>query len=762
MRPGCIVNIIFKTVNDKGGYGGYLSYMDRAEAVVDKEHGMTYEGYTNYMGNEEKSHGLFTEDKDALESIEKRKLQDVYKIAYERGSLLWQPIISFDNAWLEENHIYNSEKNIVDEAKLREATRNYMRVLIEKENLGNAVWSAAIHYNTDNIHIHIGLVELTPTRNADGRQVNGKAMEKGLFKMKNIEQSKSRFVNIILDQKKENEIINTIMRETIIKGKKDIRMVDEEKFYEPFLRIYEKLPDDRRTWKYGMNAMKDLRPELDKLSKMYIEKYHKDSFQELLRRIVRQQTMYARAYGTKNESEKYLQNKLEDLYKRLGNTILDEMREFDKKMRCSSKEKDRIKKNVNDFKKYQEGRQHEWNKKYEEAFKCYSEAAEMGNQFAQYKVGMMYLNGSGCDTDIKAGMKWLERSIERDEGKKVPVASYYMLGRLYEKDGQYEAAFKYYAKGNEFESQTPDIKYRLGKLYLEGKGCQKDVLKGIELLKEASEHQDARASFLLGKIYEENKNSEKALQYYQKCIDKSSDIAMYKSGKIYIDRKNDKQDVQRGIILLEKAANQGNVQAMYLLGRIYEQTEDYQKAFEYYLKSADKAHEFGQYKTGKMYVEGKGCKKDIKKGIELLKKASDRGNVMAAYSLGKAYEQKGDFEKAFKEYQKSADASYSWGQFKVGTMYLNGMGCKKNVTEGVKWLEESADNGNKYAEVALYRRGRVDNSVKSGVSDLKRAMRQLQHSMKSEYEIFRNIQEYDFEFDKAMQRRESEYEYHRY
>lgn len=763
MRPGCIVNIKFKTVNDEGGYGGYLSYMDRAEAVGGKEHGMTYEGYTDYMGNEEKSHGLFTEDKDVLASIEKRKMQDIYKVAYERGSLLWQPIISFDNAWLEENHIYNSEKNILDEAKLREATRNYMRVLIEKENLGNPVWSAAIHYNTDNIHIHVGLVELTPTRNADGRQVNGKAMEKGLFKMKNIEQSKSRFVNIILDQKKENEIINTIMRETIIKGKKDMRMVEEEKFYEPFLQIYEKLPEDRRTWKYGMNAMKNLRPELDKLSKMYIETYHKDSFKELVTRIVRQQTTYARAYGTKSEAGKYLQNKIGDLYQRLGNAILDEMRDFDKKMRYSSKEKDKsekIKKTVNkdEFKRYQEGKQYEWNKKYDEAFRCYSEAAEMGNKFAQYKVGMMYLNGSGCNADIEAGTKWIEKSIEKNDGQKIPAASYYVLGRLYERDGQYEAAFKYYDKGNEAGTPISDIKYRLGKLYLEGKGCKKDVLKGIGLLKEASENQDVRASFLLGKIYEENKNSEKALQYYQKSIDKSSD-------KIDTDHKNDEGDqknVQSGIALLKQASTQGSVQATYLLGKIYEQDENYEKAFEYYSKSAGEAHELGQYKTGKMYVEGKGCKKNINKGIEFLKKASDQGNVVATYSLGKAYEQKGDFEKAFTEYQKSADASYSWGQFKVGTMYINGMGCKKNVSEGVKWLEKSSANGNKYAEIALYRRGRVGSSVKSGVTDLKRAMRQLRHSMKSEYETFRNIQEYDFEFDKAMQRRELEYEHHKY
>ena len=36
--------------------------------------------------------------------------------------------------------------------------------MLEKENLQNSVWSGAIHYNTDNIHIHVATVEPSPLR----------------------------------------------------------------------------------------------------------------------------------------------------------------------------------------------------------------------------------------------------------------------------------------------------------------------------------------------------------------------------------------------------------------------------------------------------------------------------------------------------------------------------------------------------------------------------------------------------------------------
>ena len=92
MSAGCILNLKFRTVDQEKSFSGYINYMDRAEARGDS---MDYEGYTDYMGNPEKSHGLFTADKDHLETADIKKLKEIYNIAYDRGSILWQPIISW-------------------------------------------------------------------------------------------------------------------------------------------------------------------------------------------------------------------------------------------------------------------------------------------------------------------------------------------------------------------------------------------------------------------------------------------------------------------------------------------------------------------------------------------------------------------------------------------------------------------------------------------------------------------------------------------
>ena len=80
-------------------------------------------------------------------------------------------------------------------------------------------------------------------------------------------------------------------------------------------------------WKYGTNVIKPLREQIDALSKEYIEKYHKDDFEKLQKKLELQERRYIEAYGG---SSRQMENKIDDLYKRLGNSILSQIREFDK------------------------------------------------------------------------------------------------------------------------------------------------------------------------------------------------------------------------------------------------------------------------------------------------------------------------------------------------------------------------------------------------------------------------------------------------
>ena len=117
---------------------------------------------------------------------------------------MWQDVFSFDNEWLEKNGLYDSKSHTVDEEKVIAAVRSTMNELKKKENLDGLVWSASLHYNTDNIHVHIASVEPNPTR------------ERGKRKPKTLVDMKSKFLNKLLDQQLEYKKINDIIRNNII------------------------------------------------------------------------------------------------------------------------------------------------------------------------------------------------------------------------------------------------------------------------------------------------------------------------------------------------------------------------------------------------------------------------------------------------------------------------------------------------------------------------------------------------------------------
>ena len=101
IKAGVIVkNRFCKPSSSK--YNQYINYMDRPEAVR-TEHTMEYDLYADYMGNPEKTTGLFTAEKNRLTEAESKEMKKRFAAAQEKGSLMWQTVISFDNSWLKEN-----------------------------------------------------------------------------------------------------------------------------------------------------------------------------------------------------------------------------------------------------------------------------------------------------------------------------------------------------------------------------------------------------------------------------------------------------------------------------------------------------------------------------------------------------------------------------------------------------------------------------------------------------------------------------------
>lgn len=312
----------------KKTFGDYINYIDRDEAVRN-DNLSKFSLYNDYMGNSEKTTGLFTENKDFLSQNEKKELKDIFKTAQENESVMWQHVISFDNRWLLQNGLINRKYDCVNERKLKEITRIAMQQLQKSENLENAVWSAAIHLNTDNIHIHIAMVEPIPMRQKKNDEIRGK------LKASSFKEVKSKIVNNVLSQQKENEIINNIIRNSIIANKKKKMFIKDEEYLKLFKEVISELPEDRRQWYYGYNSIKHLLPKIDKMTEIFLENEYKDEWNELKILLDKQQEKYRTAYGIPKDTSKagYTENKIKDAKYRLGNVILRQMREFDKEER---------------------------------------------------------------------------------------------------------------------------------------------------------------------------------------------------------------------------------------------------------------------------------------------------------------------------------------------------------------------------------------------------------------------------------------------
>lgn len=297
-------------------FKSYIDYIDRDEAVRNYKF-EDYSLYNDYMDNPSKSGSLFTADKDFLNNDERNNLKDYFMIAQENDSLMWQDVFSFDNDWLEKEGLYDKKTKILNEKKIIEAVRSSMNELKKSEGFDDLLWSASLHYNTGNIHVHIASVEVFPSK------------ERGKRKPKTLINMKSKFANNLIDRSKEQKEINDIIRKNIIESKKDFSFHKDVEMKKMVLNIIKRLPEDKRQWHYNYNSLSEVRPLLDQLTKYYIDNYKKDEFKKL-EDILDKETEYLKELYGEGETfryKNYKKNKIDELYTRMGNTLLKEIKD---------------------------------------------------------------------------------------------------------------------------------------------------------------------------------------------------------------------------------------------------------------------------------------------------------------------------------------------------------------------------------------------------------------------------------------------------
>ncbi|MDQ0149633.1 MobP2 family relaxase [Eubacterium multiforme] len=296
-------------------YNDYVDYMDREEAR--KENKEEYAGYNDYMGNPNKDGSLFTKDKDSLNDEEIKEVKKIFKVAQDKKSNLWQDVFSFDNEWLEKQGLYDSKTKVLDEEKIQIAVRKAMDTL-EKKSGKKYFWSSSIHYNTKHIHVHVGSVQLD------------KVDERGKRKLSAVNAMKSSFTNSLVDFNKEYQKINEVIRGKLVYKTRNYDLKKDKELKNNIKKIVKMLPKDKKQWYYNYNTLYEVRPLLDNITTKFIEENFKEEFKELNKLLDNQEKNLKEIYGEgkKEYYKNYRETKIKDLYTRMGNATLSNIKKY--------------------------------------------------------------------------------------------------------------------------------------------------------------------------------------------------------------------------------------------------------------------------------------------------------------------------------------------------------------------------------------------------------------------------------------------------
>lgn len=341
---------------DEQDFTKYVSYMTRKYALEKKSSLTSFEEKElkriNHSLNEFETDeipaedtplsGVFTDKQNHIFDDDLKEISKEFSNGQKRGSIIFQDVISHDNAFLEELGLYNSKTDTLDERGLIHASRAMMKELMEKENLSDsAQWMASIHRNTKHIHIHFALVENRNTRDEKVVKINGEefVQPKGIRKQSTLDAMKQAYGRELRDYALGNERVKKLERKSELRNEIVQEVKLETKYSKKELRllneIYQELPEEKKHWVYGdkdkTKLSPGLRDKVDTLTESLMSE--SEAYKEYLALIKEEQRMKTRMFGqTTREDKDQLKNELFTIKKRLGNSLLTELRSQDSEL----------------------------------------------------------------------------------------------------------------------------------------------------------------------------------------------------------------------------------------------------------------------------------------------------------------------------------------------------------------------------------------------------------------------------------------------
>lgn len=299
----------------------YIDYMTRKKALIDNN-------------DNEIINGAFSNKKRIIKKSDIQEIKKSVVNAKNNNSVMFQDVISFDNNFLIDEGYYDPKTKSLNEDVLYEATKSMMDGLIKKENLHNPFWFATIHRNTEHIHIHITSMEKENTREII--EYDGVMQARGKRKQSTLDDMVYNFGNKMLDRTNEFQKISELRKNIPleIKGivKESLMSINEKK----------KENNDSELKKYMISLKKDIpfnckgynslpeevQKKIDIVTKKLTKNNSKKNEYDSMTRTIDE--LYKQTYGERYNSNKYFNNRKSDLNQRMGNALVNQIKELKK------------------------------------------------------------------------------------------------------------------------------------------------------------------------------------------------------------------------------------------------------------------------------------------------------------------------------------------------------------------------------------------------------------------------------------------------
>lgn len=290
--------------------------------------------YIEYSGDKEKSTGVFGKD-GLLDFKQRKQLREQLR---KTKSIIWDCLLTFQPEF---GQTYCNDYEQAYEMMKREMPHFLKDAGFQPDNI---VWFAGLHTNKKHRHIHISFFEKDPTRlrqrSKELQYSLGKINQTCINRLKlHVEQ---RLTDVSAELRVARKEVSTISKEVLFSKTSKIKYNNE--FNAQILRFAEMLPAEGRL-SYDSENMRELKPLVNQLVDIAIKsspkwykafvkfcsevKNHDDETREMLIR----NKVPEKYWENYLKSDKYLS----DMYRRMGNQILNYVRVFKKKERPAKK-----------------------------------------------------------------------------------------------------------------------------------------------------------------------------------------------------------------------------------------------------------------------------------------------------------------------------------------------------------------------------------------------------------------------------------------